>query len=108
MQVPLLLVVVGLLASSVSSGEPFHCTKLDPNLVYCPQVEKPRITELAPGSVIVTFTILSNGSVSGARVTQSDNPQWNAAVVQAVSHWRYKPSRHPVQKSQQFRLGFQA
>ena len=107
MQASLIFAVIGLLASSSHAGKLPECAQLDPDLVYCPQVQAPRVTELAPGSAVVAFTVQPDGSVSNAHVVQSDNAQWNSAAIQAVSHWRFKQMGRSVQKSKHLQFGFQ-
>lgn len=41
--------------------------------------------------VDVAFTVTPDGTVSDAAVRSSSHPQMNAAVLEAVSQWRYQP-----------------
>jgi TonB family protein len=107
MQASLILAVVSLLALSSHDGKESDCGEFDPDPIYCPKVQAPRITELAPGSAVVAFTVQPDGSVSSARVINSDNAQWNTAAVEAVSHWRYKSAHRATQKSQRFQFSSQ-
>ena len=99
-----LLVALGIVSLlATGAGQSPDCAQLDRDLVYCPQPEAPRITELGGGNVVVEFSVNPDGSVSNARVVTSDpKHQWSSAAVKAISQWRYKPSDHSVQKSQHF------
>ena len=46
------------------------------------------------GTVVVAFTIDAEGNVHGARATQSTRPEFEAAAVDAVSKWQFKPGQH--------------
>jgi TonB family protein len=47
------------------------------------------------GTVIVEFTIEKDGSVSHILIVRSPNPLFSAAVVAAVSKWKFEPGiRH--------------
>ena len=43
----------------------YQCNLLDPDLIYCPIVQAPSITELRVGFVVLIFTVQPDGSVSG-------------------------------------------
>jgi protein TonB len=104
----LALGIVSLLTTGAHAGQSPNCAQLDRDLVYCPQPQTPRITELGEGNVVVEFSVNPDGSVSNAHVITSDSQtHWNSAAVQAVSQWRYKPSGHSVHKSQHFKFNFQ-
>lgn len=45
--------------------------------------------------VDVAFTVAADGAVSDATVRSSSHPQMNAAVLEAVSQWRYEPIGSP-------------
>ena len=102
MKVLLALALFGLPTSGVpADGE--GCAKFDRDLVSCPSVQAPRITELGNGDVVVEFVVSPDGSVSNARVIASDSRhQWDDAVLPAVSRWRYKPSTRSAHKSRHF------
>jgi RNA polymerase sigma factor (sigma-70 family) len=46
------------------------------------------------GKVVVAFTIDAEGNVLGARATESTRPEFEAAAVDAVSKWQFKPGQH--------------
>ncbi|MEO6967183.1 MAG: energy transducer TonB [Rhodanobacteraceae bacterium] len=62
------------------------------------------------GYAVVEFTVNADGSVSGARVTDSQPPRvFNSAAIQAVSRSRYRPALkdgQPVSSSLQRRVDF--
>ena len=51
--------------------------------------------------VVVSFTVLPDGSVGSAAVQQSNQPLMNQTVLDAVAQWRYAPiaqaRQHAVQ-----------
>jgi len=51
------------------------------------------------GSVVVRFEVQVDGSVKQAEVLKSSNPRLDAAVLSAVSEWRFQPLQHPQSAS---------
>jgi len=66
------------------------CDAIDPELVYCPAPEPPRITELKAGACTLELQIGVDGTVLASRVASaSGHPAWQAAARNAVARWRY-------------------
>ena len=56
---------------------------------YPPELQRAGIT----GEVVVSFVVDVRGDVGQARVVQSSRPEFDAAALQAVSRWRFRPGK---------------
>ncbi|WP_425603687.1 energy transducer TonB [Stenotrophomonas capsici] len=66
------------------------CMSSDPELVYCPAPEAPRIAELRGGTVTLELQIDPDGSVRSSTVlSSSGHSAWPSAAQSAVAKWRY-------------------
>lgn len=70
-----------------------------------PEYPRMLLTQQRNGSVMVRFTVLPDGSVTGAEATKSPDRKLSAAAVNAVKQWRFDPVRSPRQVSVE--IGFQ-
>ena len=52
---------------------------------------------LRKGVVQVSFTVLTDGTVSEPRVVSASHPRLAPTAVVTVSQWRFQPLRHPQQ-----------
>jgi TonB family protein len=63
---------------------------MDPELLYCPAPEAPRITELREGALTLELEIGPDGAVQASRVVAaSGHPAWQASARTALASWRY-------------------
>lgn len=75
----------------------------DDDLLVCPAIAAPPVTELGEGFVELTFTVQADGAVSDVRVAESGGDKlWIDAAVNTVSQWRYRVSDHSVVKARRF------
>jgi len=75
----------------------------DESLLNCPSVEAPLGTELREGFVVLEFAVLPDGSVDNVHVLErGGDPRWVDAAVATLSRWKFRPTEHPVQKTQRF------
>jgi len=66
------------------------CMLSDPELIYCPAPEAPRITELRGGAIVLELQIDPDGSVrSSAVLSSSGHSAWPSVAQSAVAKWRY-------------------
>lgn len=66
------------------------CMPSDPELIYCPAPEAPRITELRGGAVTLELQIDPDGSVRSSTVlSSSGHSAWPSVTQTAVAKWRY-------------------
>lgn len=56
-----------------------------------PEIPRQLMGGLRSGSVLVSFTVLPDGSVQQAEVKQPANRKLAAVAVKAVSQWRFEP-----------------
>ena len=82
-----------LIAVASASGAPppdSACNGPDPELIYCPLPEAPRVTELRGGKVTVELQIDPDGHVRSSKVVSSSgHTAWASAAQAAVAKWRY-------------------
>jgi protein TonB len=75
----------------------FDITKLDqtpvPRVQTRPQYPFEMRRAGIPGEVLVDFLVDTNGDVQNAYAVRSSQREFEAAAVQAVSKWKFKPGR---------------
>ncbi|MBI5691959.1 MAG: energy transducer TonB [Verrucomicrobia bacterium] len=79
------------------SEQPLDLSKLDQLPVPRFQA-RPRYPEAArkakrSGEVLVDFIVDTKGEVRGARAVRSTSKEFEAAAIEAVSKWRFRPGR---------------
>lgn len=80
----------------------------DDDLLKCPTVAAPLVTELKEGFVVLEFTVQADGSVSDVQLLESGgDKRWIDAAVATVSQWKYRASDQSVQKTQRFTFEFE-
>lgn len=83
--------------SSLRDVEIFDVSKLDQQPVarfqaqpqYPPEMRRTGV----PGEVVVDFIVNTSGDVQNASAIRSSHREFEAAAVQAVSKWKFKPGR---------------
>lgn len=106
LKIAILILMAYVLTPCAQAASELDCRSIDPDLIHCPPAQAPRIAELKSGFVVVSFTILPDGTVSSAEVVDADERgKWNSAAVEAVSHWRFKPSGEESHKSKRLEFG---
>jgi TonB family protein len=91
-----LWLIIALAPSPAADARGPDCARLDPELIYCPAPEAPRITELREGRVVLELSIDPDGSVRSSKVvTSSGHPAWPGAAQAAVAKWRYMVAPKP-------------
>ncbi len=97
------LIPLTILAASVSAADKRSCELQDDDLLECPSIEAPPVTELRNAFVELVYTVQANGSVTDIRVVESGgDKRWIDAAVTAVSRWKYRISYGPVLKTRRF------
>jgi TonB family protein len=88
------------------AGNSVGCGKIDPLLVACDPPHMPNVRALGDARVVLKIHVKPNGAVSGVQVLSfSGDTTWKQPLLQAVSHWRYKPLGHAFTKVVPFNLG---
>jgi TonB family protein len=84
-------------ARVVASGQVFDISKLDqtplPRFQARPQYPFEMRRAGISGEVVVDFVVDANGEVQNAYAVRSSRKEFEAAAVQAVSKWKFKPGR---------------
>jgi TonB family protein len=92
-------------AASIAQERP--CAMSDADLLECPAVEAPRVTELKGGLVELSFTVQPDGSVGDLQVVDSaGDERWIDAATETVSRWEYRATGEAVAKIQRFSFEF--
>jgi hypothetical protein len=105
--VKLLLAVLALVSLGVSADDPQRCALPDPDFVYCPAIQAPRVTELRQGFAVLEYTVQTDGSVHDVRVVEAGGDRrWTKAATEWITQRRYRPSDHEVRKSERFDFNF--
>ena len=103
----LLLTAVIALAASNSVADERVCKSHDDDLLECPVVELPLVTELREGFVELAYTVQPDGSVTDIRVIKfGGDKRWIDAAVSAVSQWKYRAVDQSIAKTQRFVFEF--
>lgn len=91
--IPAFVVLAAL--SAGKSPDP-NCARIDPELVHCPAVQAPRVTELRDGRVRLSLSVAADGSViSSTVISSSGHRAWVDAAQSAVTRWRYPAGASP-------------
>jgi len=89
--------------TAVSVAQERNCDMDDVDLLDCPVVEAPRVTELKGGFVELSFTVQQDGSVYELQVVDSaGDKRWIDAATATLSRWKFRASDEPVAKVQRF------
>lgn len=82
--------LIAVVASFGGTASPPSCARLDPDLIYCPTPDAPRITGLRGGTVTMEVEIGPDGSVRTSQgISSSGHSAWPSAAQAAVAKWRY-------------------
>ena len=82
---------------SASAAPPVPATAVEPEILLValsqtqPELSKKIMESLNDDRVNVRFTVLPNGTVTGADIVNSTNRRLNRPTLDAVSSWRFKP-----------------
>ena len=84
------------------------CLHPEERIIYCPQPESPRVTELQEGKVTLQFTVEKNGSTSNIKVLKSTGDErWITSAIKALKTWKYSPLQKIETKEQVFEFLFE-
>jgi TonB family protein len=103
-----LLTSLMVFAATAGAADERSCVTQDDDLLECPAVAAPLVTELREGFVVLAFTVRPDGSVNDIQLLESGGDQrWIDAAVATVSRWKYRTSNRSVQKTQRFTFEFE-
>jgi TonB family protein len=89
--------------SAFAAEDERGCAMQDDDLLECPVVAAPLVTELKEGYVVLAFTVQPDGSVSDVQLVDSGgDKRWIRAAVDAVSRWKYRATDQPSEKTRRF------
>jgi TonB family protein len=96
-----------LFVAAVGATAERSCATQDDDLIECPVVPYPPVTELKEGYVVLTYTVQMDGSVSNVQLLESGgDKRWIDAAIATVSRWKYRASDQSAQKTQRFTFVF--
>lgn len=97
------LISLIVLVTKVGAANELSCEMRDNDLLECPSVVAPLVTELSEGFVELEFTVQPDGSVHDVRLVESGgDKRWIDAAAATVSQWKYRASDKSVEKAQRF------
>lgn len=93
--------------AAVAIAQERTCEMNDADLLECPAVEAPLVTELKGGLVELSFTVQPDGSVSDLHIVDSaGDERWIDVATETVSRWKYRATGEAVSKTQRFSFEF--